>query len=95
VPEREVQIRLLADGLLLSAESGLRSTRRWQAAMARAALRLIRAGLDGDDLRVPIATALIELYGDELDDRAIADAVEIMLPIEMAELAQVLGESPR
>jgi hypothetical protein len=94
VRERELQTRLLTDGLLLSAESGLRSTRRWHAAMSRAALRLVRAGLDGDDLRLPIAAALIEIYGDELDDAAIADAVAIMLPIELAELANLVRESP-
>lgn len=38
-------------------------------------LQLIRAGQDGDDLRVPIAAALIQLYGDELDDAVdLADA---------------------
>jgi|HubBroStandDraft_6_1064221.scaffolds.fasta_scaffold69528_3 hypothetical protein len=84
----ELEARLLADGLLRRAESGLRSTRRWQAAMARAALRLLGAGQDGDDLRVPIASALIEIYGDDLDDEAVADAIAVMFPIELSELSR-------
>ncbi len=83
----ELEARLLADGLLRRAESGLRSTRRWQAAMARAALRLLAAGQDGDDLRVPIASALIEIYGDQLDDEAVADAITVMFPVELSELS--------
>ncbi len=81
--------RLLADGFVVRTPSGLRATRRWQAAMARASLRLLRAGEDGDDLRVPIAAALIELYGGELDDTAIAATIAIMLPIVQAELAHL------
>jgi hypothetical protein len=84
-----VEARLYADGLLTTTDTGVRVTRRWQAAMARAVLHLIRAGQDGDDLRVPIAAALIEIYGDELDDEAVAHAIGIMLPVELAELARI------
>jgi hypothetical protein len=87
MPERDLRSRLIADGLLRQADADLRTTRRWQGAMARAALRLVQIGTDGDDLRVPIAAALIEIYGDTLDDEAVADAIAIILPIELAELA--------
>jgi hypothetical protein len=58
--------------------------------MARAALRLLRTGSDADDLRVPIATAMLDIYGDMLDDEALADAVGAMIPFELAELGPVL-----
>jgi len=79
--------RLLADGLLRRDDSRLRTTRRWQAAMARAALRLLRAGTDGDDLRVPMIAALLDLYEGGLDDAGVVDALAVMLPIEVDELA--------
>ena len=82
----DLQDRLVSDGLLRSDRAGLHSTRRWQGAMARAALRLVRAGIDGDDLRLPIAAALVELYGDTLDDASIIDAMAIILPVELSEL---------
>ncbi len=50
--------------------------------MARAAMRLIAAGDDGADLRVPIADALVELYGTEVSDEVLADMIEVLLPIE-------------
>jgi hypothetical protein len=84
-----IEERLFADGLLTATATGVRPTRRWQAALARATLHLIRAGQDGDDLRVPIAAALIEIYGDALDDEAVAHAIGIMLPVELAELARI------
>jgi len=78
--------KLIADGLLRHDPAALRTTRRWQGAMARAALRLVRAGDDGDDLRVPIASALLEIYGDALDDDALTAAIAVILPVELAEL---------
>jgi hypothetical protein len=81
---------LLADGVLRRDEQGgLRTTRRWQAAMARAALDLLECGADandGNDLRVPIAVALIDIYGADTSDDRIAELVAVMLPIEMREL---------
>jgi hypothetical protein len=56
--------------------------------MARAALRLLRAGESGDDLRLPIASALIELYGETYDDAELAVAVAELLPVELAELGR-------
>jgi hypothetical protein len=63
-----------------------RTTTRWQAAMARSALRLYRQGARDDDLRVPVASALVELYGANLLDEEIAQLVETLLPIERVEL---------
>jgi hypothetical protein len=54
--------------------------------MARAALRLYEAGDPGHDLRVPIAAALLELYGSGVADEELASLVEAMLPIELAAL---------
>jgi len=82
----ELVERLIADGLLRHNASALRTTRRWQGAMARAALRLLRSGQDGDDLRVPIASALLEIYGDQLDDDVLAHAIAVILPVELAEM---------
>jgi hypothetical protein len=78
--------RLIADGLLHGDAAAPRTTRRWQGAMARAALRLLLAGDHGDDLRIPIASALLEIYGDSFDNNEFADAIAVLLPIELAEL---------
>jgi hypothetical protein len=78
--------RLEADGFATRESDDLRTTRKWQGAMARAALRLYEAGDPGHDLRVPIAAALLELYGTGLADEEIASLVEAMLPIELAAL---------
>ncbi len=82
--------RLETDGFIERREDGFRTTRPWQRAMARAAVRLYEAGDPGDDLRVPIAVALLERYQSSVDDEALADFVEAMLPIESA----ALGLSP-
>lgn len=49
--------------------------------MARAALRLTRDDAPWQDLRLPIAIALLELYPGLRDDE-LADLVETMLPVE-------------
>lgn len=86
-PRGEEALRgLERDGLLRREQAVLRTTKRWQAAMARAALRLYRAGEDSDDLRIPIAAALFELYGPDVMRERMAELVEAMLPIEAAEL---------
>lgn len=77
---------LEAEGLLRREGDRLRTTRRWQSAMARAAFRLVGAGIDGDDLRVPVASALVEIYGIDEPEQHIAELVEAMLPIEEREL---------
>ena len=63
-----------------------RTTRKWQSAMARAAFHLYGSGDDGSDLRLAIAHAAVEIYGDRKCDEELADIVEAMLPIEAAEL---------
>jgi hypothetical protein len=77
--------RLLDEGLLTRAGGEARTTRRWQAAMARAALRLQREGAPWQDLRLPIACALVELLG-ECSDEELVGCVELLLPIEQREL---------
>ena len=54
--------------------------------MARAAFRLLSTQDDGVDLRVPIAEALVELYGTSLSDDELATLVAAMLPVELGEL---------
>ncbi len=84
---------LLADELVRREGDRTRTTPRWQAAMARAALALQRAGAPWRDLRLPIAAALLERYPDATDEE-IAERVEVMLPIEEAELAPAFGAAP-
>jgi hypothetical protein len=79
--------RLQADGLATRDGDVLCTTRKWQRAMARAALRLYEARDPGLDLRVPIASALLEIYGACVDDEELAALVEAMLPLE----ARALG----
>jgi hypothetical protein len=90
MPEPAPIERLVADGYLLGEGSRLRPTARWQAALARAALLLQRADAPWSDLRLPIAAALAERYG-ELDDDALAALVELMLSVEQAELTPIFG----
>jgi hypothetical protein len=80
-----VRARLAADGLLRLDRNRYRTTRRWQGAMARAALVLWRQGEPFHDLRVAVALAVLQLYG-ELPDSEIASMVEVLVPIEEAEL---------
>jgi hypothetical protein len=81
--------QLIADGLVRREGQRCRTTARWQAALARAALGLQRAGAPWGGLRLPVAAALAERYPG-LGDDALADLVEAMLPVEEAELAAVL-----
>jgi len=79
--------RLERDGLIRAESARYRTTRRWQGAMARAAYRLIQSGEENPDLRVPIAYALVEIYGIDCPDAELAALVDAILPIESAELA--------
>lgn len=83
-------VRLERDGYLERAGEGLRTTKRWQAAMSRAALELYSAGETLTDLRVPIAAALADCYADAPVEE-LADAVAVMLRIEAAELSVSIG----
>jgi hypothetical protein len=78
---------MISDGLVRRDGADLRTTRRWQAAMMRAAARLVELERDGGDLRLPIAAALVEIYR-ELGDDEIVEAIAAILPIELAELAR-------
>lgn len=90
MPGPDALVALEADGLLRREGDRLRTTRRWQGAMARAAFRLVGAGIDGDDLRVPVASALVEIYGVDEPEEHIAELVEAMLPIEERELDPIV-----
>ena len=84
---------LESDGLISREADRTRTTARWQAAMARAALRLQRSDAPWRDLRLPIASALLERYPDATDEE-LAALVEAMVPVEEAELAAAWGEPP-
>jgi hypothetical protein len=94
MPDSSALRRLIDDGYLRPGAERLRTTARWQAAMARAAGSLQRAGAPWTDLRLPIAAALAERYGELADDQ-VADLVEAMLPVEAAELEPLAGLEPR
>ncbi len=82
--------RLETDGFIERRGDHLRTSRRWQRAMAKAAVELYEAGDPGDDLRVPIVVALLQMYQASVEDEVLADFVEAILPIELA----ALGLSP-
>jgi hypothetical protein len=84
---------LISHGYLFFEGTRLRTTRRWQAALARAALRLRRANAPWTDLRLPIAAALAEGHG-QLSDEALAVLVEAMVPVEERELSPAWGARP-
>ncbi len=50
--------------------------------MMRAALRLYESGDAGDDLRVPIVSALLELYGDRAETSLLVEMVAVLAPLE-------------
>jgi hypothetical protein len=83
---RAALARLEVDGFITPDGESYRTSRRWQQAMARAAVKLYEAGDPGEDLRVPIALALVEIYSDQVDDEVVVELVEAMLPIEAASL---------
>jgi hypothetical protein len=77
--------RLAADGFVEPSGIGVRLTRRWHAAFTRAAFRGFEEGGELDDIRTPIAVALVESYGD-LDDAEFAAAIGAILSLVMAEM---------
>jgi hypothetical protein len=86
--------RLAADGLIARVGATWRTTRRWQAAMMRAALRLQGADERGEDLRIPVALALLEIYGEVMDDEELCRLTVALLPIEQRELTPPRGSPP-
>jgi hypothetical protein len=83
--QQEAMNRLETDGLITPVGDSHHTTRRWQGAMARAAMRLYEARDPGQDLRVPVAHAMLELY-PEAPDEELAALVEAMLPVELGAL---------
>ncbi len=90
MPSDDVLEALAGADFLVAGESGFHTTRRWHAAMARAAIRLYATGAPWQDLRLPIATALAEVF--DLDDETLVRYVDAMLAIESAELRRALRE---
>lgn len=74
--------KLAEEGLVVLSEAGPVATKRWQAALARAALRLSELGDEGEDMRVPIAQALYELCGDRDSDDELIAKVDAMLSVQ-------------
>jgi hypothetical protein len=81
-----VLAQLEADGLVRRVGNHYRTTRRWQGAMARAAMRLAQQGEELVDLRVPMAHALIDIYGHDVPDEALGNLLASIAPIELVEL---------
>lgn len=82
--------RLAREGILRREGERWRTTPRWQAAMMRAAKQLLERGEKNEDLRVPMAHALEELYKGQLTDREMIDFVTVLAPIEERELFPAL-----
>lgn len=89
----ELVRRLIELHAVRSDGASLRTTRRFQAAMARAAAELARDDGERFDLRIPVAFALLDLLkandaeGDvPPSDELLASLVEVVLPIEAREL---------
>lgn len=86
MPDEVAVAELVSAGLLERAAEGPRTTRRWQAAMARAAIRLHEAGAPWMDLRLPVVSALLELV--DADDETLVRYTAVMLSVEAAELTR-------
>ena len=54
---------------------------RWHAAVARAAGSLLAQGEELEDLRVPVAWALSEVYGASSSDDELVEMVAVMTPL--------------
>ena len=50
--------------------------------MTRASLELMQQGDPGDDIRVPITHALLQIYGNDVADAELFNRVAAMLEIE-------------
>lgn len=81
--------RLERDGVLERVEGELRTTRRWKGAMMRAAARLASGPLVEEDLRVPIALALDERYGDSVELDEFIACIHALAAVELRELGLV------
>ena len=77
----EVLERLIADGYVLRLSGRCLPADRWHAAVARAATQLLLQGEELEDLRVPVAWALAENYGDSTSDDELVEMVAVMTPL--------------
>lgn len=84
--------RLRASELVGSQREG---TGRWHGAVARAATELLSRGQDLEDLRVPVAWALLEIYGDSISDDALVELVGVMTPLTAVAPARRTGPNGR
>lgn len=73
---------LARSGLVALSDSGWHTTRRWQAAMMRAASKLVGSAPGDEDLRVPVAMALVELLGEDIADEDLAVYIGAVLQLE-------------
>ncbi len=89
MPDEAALERLISDGFVRRDPVRPRTTHRWQAALARAAFTLQRAGAPWQDLRLPIAAARAAHYPERPDEERAA-LVEALLPVEERELAPAL-----
>lgn len=94
LPEAEVQqaiARLGADGLLDVTDGEILGTgRRWQAAMMRAITTLVKSGEKNEDIRLPIAAALLDIYDSNMETEALVSLVEVMFWVEAHLAAQTV-----
>ncbi len=81
MPDRHVIDRLIADGFVRRVEDQCLPADRWHAAVARAASTLLLRGEELEDLRVPVAWALTERYGDSTSDDELVEMVAVMIPL--------------
>ena len=92
--EKAWRSRLELDGLIECAEGSVRTTRLWQAALARAAFELFRDGEELSDIRVPIAAALSERYPG-IENHDLVTVVRVMFPIAVGELSAIEAAASR
>ena len=78
--------RLIADGFVRRESNRCVPADRWHAAMARAAAALLSRGEELEDLRVPVAWALSENYGESSSDDELVEMIAVMTPLTAVSL---------
>ena len=76
-----VEERLTADGFVRQSADHLAPTPRWHAAVARAAVALMLQGEELQDIRVPVAWALAQVYASSTTDEELVEMVAVMTPL--------------
>ncbi len=79
--DEHVLQRLISDGFVRQVSDRCLPADRWHAAVARAATALLLRGEELEDLRVPVAWALAESYGDSTSDDELVEMVAVMTPL--------------